>query len=116
MGSFAPRGPTPTRPSATAPNGRYNAGMDKGDLKIVRVDPNRGFDVEFSRPSGDWWRRYVREVAGPHCLESLFQKIGRQALLPTVLKALETNVAFVEHGVEMSDLTLDAMGFVRRQE
>jgi hypothetical protein len=88
--------------------------VDIGNLRIVRVDPNRGFDAEFSRPGGDWYRRYVREVAGPHCLESLFQKIGRQALLPTVLKALETNEAFVEHGVEISDLTLDALGFVRR--
>ncbi len=87
--------------------------MDKGNLKIIRVDPNRGFDVDFSRSGGGWYRRYVREVAGPHCLEPLFQKIGRPELLPIVLKALETH-DFVEHDVEISDLTLDVLGFVKR--
>lgn len=85
-----------------------------GDLKIVRIDPNLGFDVEFSRPGGDWYRRYVREVAGPHCLEPLFEKIGRPAHLPEALRALETDGAFVENAVEISDLALDALGFVRR--
>jgi hypothetical protein len=85
--------------------------VDIGNLRIVRVDPNRGFDAEFRRSGGDWYRR---EVAGPHCLESLFQKIGREALLPIILKALETGEAFVEHDVEISELVLDTLGFVRR--
>lgn len=86
-----------------------------GNLKIVRVDPSRGFDVEFSRPGGDWYRRYVREISGPHCLEPLFEKIGRRARLLDALRALETDGAFVENAIEIGDLTLDALGFVRRQ-
>ena len=88
--------------------------MVKGDLKIVRVDPGLGFDVAFGSQAGEWYRRYVRETASPHCLEPLFQKIGRPARLQGVLRELETTDVVVEHEVEMSDLALDALGFVRR--
>ncbi len=46
--------------------------MDEGNLRIVRVDPDRGFGVEFSCPTVDWWCRYIREPAGLHRLKSLF--------------------------------------------